>query len=312
VQDEGIIAMISIRDIREGEEITVSYSGGTPSWTQIFALRGFVPESPLPVAKIIFPSCTPPSVLSAGDAGEDDLPPCCQESEQTDDSFCFGSHVRTPDVEKTFSFSIQMPDTSRKKVKHTAVADLSEVFQRIRSLLADSGFLPNCPAKTLDLHRPLDMTSERKVMRIFQALLSAHLSESAWASSKGAAAPADVAEVHKAAAKSAHEVERPVLEWFAEFAEYADRFLQFSDPESLQLELCGAMLDKADKAKQEKLSEYGWLVERILAPLAFAPRFENGEPCSVEDATYKMKAKECKELLADHEQKNKKKNNDEL
>jgi hypothetical protein len=304
VQDEGIIAMVSLRDIRAGEEITISYHAGVKEGStkaprsdlRMFTQRGFVQENPLPQAKIVLPQCTPPSVLSAGDAGEDDLPSCCQDDSSKDDAFCYGSHIRTPDVEKALHFGIQMP--LGKKTKHSAVADLSEVLQRLRTVLAEAGFLPNCYTKELDLHRPLDMASEREVMRIFRALLSAHLTESAWATT-GEAAQAGVTEAYKELAKSAHRVERPVLEWFVEFTEYADRFLQLSDADKLQIGLCEALLDKTDKAKQAKMAEFGWLVEHILAPLAFAPRLENGEACSVEEATYKMKAKECKELLAD-------------
>merc|ERR1719487_1353722 len=95
-------------------------------------------------------------------------------------------------------------------------------------------------------------------------------------------------------------IERSVFEWYLGSIEFAESYLQLPGTEVLKWELCSDLIKKPKKSKGVivGIAKYAWLVEHIIAPLAFLQREENGEPCSVKKPTYKLKVKECKDILA--------------
>lgn len=204
----------------------------------------------------------------------------------------------------TFTFNLGpiMPDGTLGKPQSYFKSDESplEVLHRFRTLVADSGYVNDkCSQTELDVARPISMASELLVMSLFKSLLAAHLDETAWVSGNGKPPPpADTApESRVELARKALAIERGVFQWYVASIIFAEEYLRSPSAEVLQKRLCSAFLQKAKKSKPKDISKYSWLVDHVLAPLAFLQKAENGEPCSVKQTKYTLKAKVCKEIL---------------
>jgi len=317
VQDEGIFALVSTRAIHEGEEIVISYTDG-PADLSTFSRYGFVDDKAVATGNVLFPACIPPSLMGIaedakaveGEAFEGFSPelfPCCEDSaHDLSDKACFAGRVRQPKAAASFPFLVGpiKKDGTQGQQKEESEGDLSELLVRFRTLVTDAGFSQKCSKESLDTSRPTSMGSELLVMRLLKSLLDAHLDESAWVAGSGkpppAAASAEQSNVQLV--RKVMRLERGVFKWYAEAADFVMNFLELYESdgaEALKKGLCERFPHKAKKVKG-KLDDFGrfdWFVERVLAPLAFLPNMEKDEACSVKEASYKMKAKECKEVL---------------
>lgn len=176
------------------------------------------------------------------------------------------------------------------------------MLHRLRTLVMDSGLTHKCPRDKSDTDSPISMASELYVMRLFKTVIAAHLGETAWAHVAGGTPPppADTAiESRVELVRKGMVVERGVFNWYVAAANFVDEHLQLPTAEALQQKLCTDFFwhRARPKAKPQGFSKYVWMVENVLAPLAFRQNLEDGEPCGVKQATYQLKPKECKVVL---------------
>jgi len=329
VEDEKIYALVSLRMIREGEEVTISYTDGPADLGTVTRL-GFMDDKPVAVASFIFPGCIPPSLFSQFeetkkshpqlDGFSPELHHCAVDpaqkkvvvEKQNNDKACYAYRVLRPTVPfKASVFPFQLGPIKKDGSldmtdgKKGSEVDIGELITRFRTLVIDSGFLiEHCTAslkeRDFEVNKPTSMSGELRVMQLFKDLLEAHMDASAWVmgSGKPPAPSADARPEHVQVVKKAHRVERGVFTWYVEAVDFTLNFLELYEedgPEALKNALCERLPDKAKKVKG-KLNDFGrfdWLVQNVLAPLAFAPYMEDGRGCGVKQAVFKMGKADC-------------------